>query len=165
MLSDTKSSILDGINPFADNDTGDEFNFGKYFKLSYEQRLYGFGIFAIIGILLSFIGTLTLFSMQLVTFAILYTLGKISMVLATLFLFGPMNQLKSMCSSVHRGISVAVYFTMLILVLVVAFTLKNPVLCIVLVIFETIAYLWYTITSIPGGQFCCKSCFTSVVNI
>lgn len=166
MLSDTKTpSVLDAINPFSASDTEDNCNFGKYFKLSLEHRIYAFVIFGVIGVLLSLIGTLTLFAMNYVMFAILYTFGSISMVLATLFLFGPMNQIKGMFSSLHRALAVATYFTMLILVLIVAFTVKKPGLCLVLVALEAVAYVWYAITSIPGGQFCCKTCVGSVITI
>jgi hypothetical protein len=166
MLSENKNQgIFDSLNPFHDSDADDGFNFGKYFELTYTQRLYGFAIFFVIGTILSLIGAFLLFTANIVGFAITYSLGSVSAVLATLFLFGPLKQIKGMFSSMHRGASVIVYFSLLILTLVIAFTLKNAPLCIILVIFQACAYVWYTITSFPGGQTACASICGSVVRV
>lgn len=159
------NGLLDSINPFGSSDTEDGLNFGKYFELTYKQRILGFGILAITGILFSMIGTFLLFSLNLVGFAIMYTFGNISMVFATLFLFGPIKQIKSMFSSTHRAIAVITYFLLIIVTLVVAFTIKSAGICIFLVVLESVAYIWYTITSIPGGQTICESCCKNIVSI
>lgn len=153
------------LNVFSDSDSSDGCNFGHYFKLSYKTRLYLFVGFAVIGLILSVIGTMLLFTLKIVPFAILYTFGNISMILATLFLFGPVKQIKDMCSSGHRIAAVVVYFGVLILTLVVAFTTKNAGLCLLLVGVQTVAYVWYTITSIPGGQTVCAACCRSAVSV
>ena len=163
--SNEETSILDSLNPFSQQDDDDGFNLGKYFKLSYETRIYGFIGCACIGILLSFIGTMMLFSVNITGFAIFYSFGNIAMIFATLFLFGPVKQVKGMFSSLHRAAAVITYFVAIILTLVVALAWENVGLCIVLLIIQVCAYLWYTITSIPGGQTFCKSCCQSVVSV
>lgn len=164
MFGESDTGLLDNLNPFHSNDAEDGFNFGKYFSLSYEQRLYGFGIFCALGIILSLTGTIMIFTMNITGFAVTYTLGSVSMILATLFLFGPVKQIKEMFSSLHKGISVLVYFLLIILTLVAALAWNNGPLCIVFLILQFVAYLWYTITSIPGGQTMCKYCCKSVLD-
>ncbi|VBB17570.1 Vesicle transport protein SFT2B [Yasminevirus sp. GU-2018] len=162
--SNDNVNLLDSLNPFRSTDD-ESWNIGKQFSLSYTQRMYGFGGFFALGVLFSLIGTLMIFSMQLTAFAIFYTLGGISSIIASLFLFGPMSQLRGMVSSVQRGLSVFVYVLMIVLTLVVAFTLHNGLLCILFVVLQFVAYVWYMITSIPGGQTACKSCFNSVTTV
>lgn len=159
------SGLLDNLNPFHSNDAEDGFNIGKYFSLSYEQRLYGFGIFCAIGLLLSLIGTILIFTMNITGFAVTYTFGSISMIFATLFLFGPVKQIKDMFSNLHKGIAVLVYLVLMVLTLVAALAWHNGPLCIVFLILQFIAYLWYTITSIPGGQTMCKFCCKGIFDV
>lgn len=162
MFTDKKASgdnnLLDLINPFQKSDEEDGLNFGKMFSLTYKQRIYLFGAFTLIGLLFSLFGTIMVFTANIKRFAIAYTFGSICMILATLFLFGPMKQIKGMFSSTHRALAVGVYFSMIIITLVVAFKLENGGLCILCLILQVITYLWYTITSIPGGQTICE-CF------
>lgn len=157
--------MLDFTDPFSESDSDDRCNIGKYFELSYKSRLYGFCAFAAIGTLLSFIGAIKLFSGNVTVFAIMYSFGSISTIFATLFLFGPMNQIKKMYSSLHRAIAVIVYFSMLVVTLIIAFTLAIPALCIFLVILQYVAYIWYTIVSIPGGQYLCELYCGSIIRV
>lgn len=151
------AGLMGSFNLFRINDSDDEFNFGKYFSLSLEERMYAFGIFFTLGAILSIIGIILIFFLNLIGFAITYTFGNICMIIATLFLFGPMKQIRGMFDSLHRGLSVAVYGLMILLTLLAAFLWKSGSLCILFVILQFIAYIWYTITSIPGGQTMCQA--------
>ena len=157
-----QESILDSLNPFYSSDEQDPYNLGSYFKLSYETRLYSFIGFSIVGVLFSLIGSLMIFSANLTGFAIAYSFGAICMMLATLFLFGPMKQIKNMFSTVHRTIAVITYLTAIVMTLISALLWQNGFLCLIFLVIQLIAYFWYMITSIPGGQTLCESCCQSV---
>jgi len=143
----------------------DNCNIGKCFKLSYEQRFYGFIMFSGIGMFLSFIGTLLLFSMKLVEFAITYSFGSICMIMATFFLFGPVKQYKKIIKSTHRILAVSTYFITIILTLLAGLKWENVGLGIIFLLLQLVAYLWYTITSIPGGQTLCVNGCKSIIPI
>jgi hypothetical protein len=134
-------------------------------SLTYTQRVYGFVICCGLGLILASIAMVMLFATQIISFSILYTFGNVFMLAATFFLFGPMKQLQKMFESYHQAIAVACYILLMILTLVVAFTIANGLLCLLLVVFQILAYFWYTISSIPGGQTCCTSCCKSIVEV
>lgn len=139
-------------------DSDDGYNIGKYFNLTYEQRFWGFCISAGLGMICSFIGTLLLISLNFTTFGVMYSLGNICMIVATLFMFGPMKQIKSMFESVHMAIATSVFILMIIMTLIAAFYLKSVILCILFVILQFVAYIWYVVNSIPGGRRMCGLC-------
>jgi len=153
------------LNPFSSSDENDRFNFGNYCQLSYKHRIYGFGICFGVGLLFSFLGIVCLFFMNFVGFGITYSLGNICMIVSTLFLFGPINQIKSMFSSIHRGVATGIFLLAIIMTLVAAFAWHSAGLCILFLIIQVAAFVWYMITSFPGGQTICCSCVKSVANV
>lgn len=159
----SNNSTLDLFHSMTDQDDG--FNFGKYFELSYKHRMYGFIICSAIGLVLSFLGILCMFFMSLIGFGITYSLGNIFMILSTLFLFGPMKQIKSLFSSIHRAASTIIFVFAILMTLVAAFAWHSVGLCILFLIIQAAAFIWYIITSIPGGQTMCCSCVKSVTNV
>jgi hypothetical protein len=163
MLSSRTNTIFSNSNDgkydlFQISDAEDRCNFGSYYSLTYKQRIYGFGIFFVLGLLFSVLGSIMIFIVNLTGFATTYSMGNICMIVATFFLFGPMRQFKNMFSSWQRFASVAIFVLMIVLTLVAALELNNGMLCIIFLVLQVIAYLWYTITSIPGGQTVCKYC-------
>lgn len=155
----------DGIDLFQITDAEDRCNFGSYFSLTYKQRIYCFGLFFCLGLLFSILGTIMIFFIDLKGFAIAYSLGNICMILATLFLFGPMKQVKSMFDSPQRLASVIIFILMIILTLIAALYLKNGLLCVLFLILQIGSYAWYSITSIPGGQTVCKYCCKETIGV
>lgn len=127
-------------------------------KLTYQQRIIGFGCCAAIGWILSFIGTLTLiggFSAEnLRTFVALYVIGNVIALCATGFLLGPKQQCIKMWAPTRRY-STAFYLIMLIVVLVVALTKQNIFLILFLLVIEIMAALWYSLSFIPFGRKMC----------
>src|SRR5947207_2614866 len=144
MFTTKRDRTVDEVlfDPFSITDAEDRCNFGGYFSLSYKQRLYWFAAFFVIGLFLSMIGSIEIFTGNLVAFAITYSFGNISMILATLFLFGPMRQLRAMCSSCHRALSVTIFLLMIVMTLYAAVKLHNGMACILFLILQSIAYLW-----------------------
>lgn len=156
--TDNDTDLLKSIDPFHSNDEADGFNFGKYFLLRYDQRLCGFGIFCAFGIILTLIGTVMMFTLSTTGFAVAYTSGNVSMILATLFLSGPVKQIKDMCNDQNRILAVIIYFLMIFITLITAFITDIGFLCVFLMIIQIYPYLWYTITSIPKRQTVGKCC-------
>jgi hypothetical protein len=77
-------------------------------------------------------------------------------------LFGPITQIKSMFKSVHKAVVTIIYILAIIMTLVAALKLHNVGLCIVCIVIQFVALIWYTIISLPGGQRICCSLTQSI---
>jgi len=122
-----------------------------FLKLTRTQRLYGFGACLAIGFVVSILATSILFLGMLVSFVIMYTLGIIVSLIGTGFLIGFFQQLKLMFKPV-RVVATIVFLGLIGMVFVAAFVLGNPLLCIIMVIVEFLAYTWYTLSYIPYAR-------------
>lgn len=81
----------------------------------------------------------------------------------SLFLWGPKRQWKNM-SKARRRWATAIYFTMMILTLTLAF-MKAPVpLILVCIFFQWCALVWYIASYIPFGQKIIKKFFKTIVD-
>jgi len=148
---------------FGDQGTMDETSpFDNFFKLTRTQRLYGFGICFVLGFVISLLSTLLLFTSELTGFAILYSIGNIVSLLSTGFLVGFKKQIKTMFAPV-RWLASAIYLGTLVLTLVVAFTLKIPVLCLILCIIQWLALFWYCASYVPYGRTIIKKVFGNCI--
>ncbi|TFY74890.1 hypothetical protein EWM64_g9123 [Hericium alpestre] len=123
----------------------------KFLSLSRTQRLYGFGGCFATGFVLSILGTIFLFTGSLTTFALLYAFGVVISLIGTGFLIGFAKQLTMMFKPV-RIIATIVFIASIALIFVGAFVLDSGVLCIIFVIIEYIAFLWYTLSYIPYAR-------------
>lgn len=155
------------VNPFITKKEED-FNLGTYFELSWTTRIYGFGICLATGIVFSLVGSIMLFFLNFVAFGVLYSLGNIISIFASLFVVGPMRQLKSMFNKKRIIITILLLLS-IILTLVCAFVAKKAGLCILSLIFQIIMYIWYVLTYIPGGQTMCLTCMkttsSTIINL
>lgn len=123
----------------------------KSLGLTRTQRLYGFiGCYAT-GLVLSVLGTVMLFVGGLASFAVLYALGTIVSLIGTGFLIGFAKQLKLMFKPV-RIVATIVFLAMIAMIFISAFVLGNGTLCIIFVVLEYIAFLWYTLSYIPYAR-------------
>ncbi|KAJ9073770.1 Vesicle transport protein SFT2B [Entomophthora muscae] len=111
-------------------------------SLSWENRMYCFiGCFATALIL----GSLSLFFLslaQIVSFSILYTFSNILALSSSLFLVGPMRQLKMMTAKT-RLFAFIIYIITLILTLFMAIRYNAVLATIILMIIQFLALLWY----------------------
>ncbi|KAG1819548.1 Got1/Sft2-like family-domain-containing protein [Suillus subaureus] len=123
----------------------------KFLGLTRTQRLYGFVGCLIIGFALSLLGSILLFLGQLGSFAVLYTIGILVSLVGTGFVIGFASQIKLMFKPV-RIIATVVFLGSVGLVFVGAFVLKNEILCIIFVIVEYLAYIWYNLSYIPYAR-------------
>ncbi|RDD46741.1 Vesicle transport protein SFT2B [Trichoplax sp. H2] len=91
--------------------------------LSWSTRIKGFGICFGLGVLLSIIGSITLFFGNLTAFAFLYSFGNILSIASTVFLMGPVKQIKRMLDP-NRLIATCLVFLFLGLTLCAALWLR-----------------------------------------
>jgi len=133
--------------------------------LSWDTRVKATGICIVIAILLG-IGSVIIYFIgnDLVGFALLYTLAVIFGLAATIFLMGPMNQLKRMFDPT-RLITTIVFLASLVMTLVSAIVLKISVLVLVFVIIQFLALIWYILSYIPYSRTLITSCCKSTMNI
>lgn len=123
--------------------------------MSYETRLYGFGICLLVGALLAFLSTLFLSIAKITMFAIFYSFGSILGLFSTMFLVGPMRQLKMMFHK-NRWIATTIYLVVIALTLFVGlYRGKIParvIYIILLVIIQFLAAIWYSLSYIPYAR-------------
>jgi len=119
--------------------------------LTRMQRLYGFGACYLTGLILSVLGTVMLIIGSHGSFATLYALGTVVSLIGTGFLIGFKTQMKLMFKPV-RIIASIVFLAMIIMIFISAFVIRSSTLCIVFVVLEYIAFLWYTLSYIPYAR-------------
>uniref|UniRef100_A0A8C5P296 Vesicle transport protein n=1 Tax=Jaculus jaculus TaxID=51337 RepID=A0A8C5P296_JACJA len=117
-------------------------------SLSWDTRIKGFIACFALGILCSLLGTCLLWvprkSLQL--FAVFYTIGNILSIGSTIFLMGPLNQLKRMFAP-----------TRLIATILVLWHKKG--LSLIFCILQSLALTWYSLSFIPFARDAVKKCF------
>ena len=126
--------------------------------LTVKQRIYGFVTCFCLGMLFSFLSIGGIFAAFLspIKFAILYSLGNITSLGSTLFLFGPASQCKRMFKR-GRIIATCLYLISLAATLVFAFFVdsKNPLhrlIILLLIVIQFCTLFWYTLSYIPFGR-------------
>jgi len=111
----------------------------------------------------SIFGCIFIISGNITAFAVLYTLGNICMLGSTIFLVGPMRQLKNMFAST-RIIATIMYILAIALTLVAAFVIKSTILVIFALIIQFVALTWYSLSYIPGARFIAKKCLGGCID-
>ncbi|NXK20418.1 SFT2B protein, partial [Arenaria interpres] len=119
-------------------------------SLGWGTRVKGFIACFAIGCLCSLLGTCLLWK-GLTLFAVFYTLGNIASIGSTLFLMGPMKQLKRMFEPT-RLIATIVMLLCLILTLCSAFWWRKEGLALLFCILQFLALAWYSISFIPFAR-------------
>jgi len=123
-----------------------------FLSLSRTQRLYGFIGCTGVGFVLSILGTALLFLPgQLGVFAVLFALGTIVSLVGSGFLIGFGRQIKMMFKPV-RLIATIIFLGSIAMIFVAAFPLNNDLLCIIFVIIQYLAYIWYSLSYIPYAR-------------
>ncbi|XP_031792708.1 vesicle transport protein SFT2B isoform X2 [Sarcophilus harrisii] len=131
-------------------------------SLSWGTRIKGFAACFAIGIVFSLMGTFLLWVPRkgLVLFAAFYTLGNIASLGSTIFLMGPMKQLKRMFEPT-RLIATIVMLLCLALTLCSAFWWHNKGLALIFCILQSLALTWYSLSYIPFARDAVKKCFNA----
>lgn len=130
-------------------------------SLSWGTRVKGFIACFVIGVLCSILGVCLLWVPRkgIALFAIFYTLGNLTSIASTLFLMGPMKQLKKMFEPT-RLIATIVMLLCLGLTLCAALWWKNKGLALIFCILQFLAMTWYSISFIPFARDAVKKCFS-----
>jgi hypothetical protein len=132
------------------------------FVISQKQRMYGFIMSIGLGLFCITLSTLFLPSILLTSrkFAFLYTLGNLLLVGSTMFLVGPVQQIKTMFGNRERLIPSCVYCFSMIITLICAIQGWNVAVIMTFIIIQLIAMGWYILTYIPFGQRMCGLLFS-----
>ena len=129
-------------------------------SLSFKQRLWGFGICFVAGLGLGVIGAFMLF-VNIIAFAVLYSIGNVLALCSTLFLVGPVRQLKNMFDGT-RILATLVFLVAIGLTLFAAFFFKDRttqvLLCLLFLIVQWAAFIWYSLSYIPFARNIFKGC-------
>ncbi|XP_038059632.1 vesicle transport protein SFT2B-like isoform X1 [Patiria miniata] len=134
--------------------------------LSWSTRLKGFIACFVIGCLLSVLSTFALIfptAANLKLFAVLYTLGNITAMASTMFLMGPVKQLKNMFKE-KRLIATGLVFLFLALTLCAALWWNIAILAIIFCICQFLALIWYSLSYIPYARDAVTKCFQGCLN-
>lgn len=131
-------------------------------SLTYKQRIVGFLVCAGFGLFCILLSFWLLFAITF--FVLVYTVGNCLLLASTFFLVGPVKQLKMMFTP-SRCISSVIFLAALALTLFVAIYSGNVILCIVLVVIQFCALLWYGLSYIPFAQSAVASCVRGMINI
>ncbi|XP_027146036.1 vesicle transport protein SFT2B-like [Larimichthys crocea] len=84
----------------------------------------------------------------LTLFIVFYTFGNICTLCSTMFLLGPLKQLKRMCDKT-RALATTIMITCLVLTLCAAFWWKNFGLALLFCILQILSFTWYSLSYIP----------------
>nr|XP_028689180.1 vesicle transport protein SFT2B isoform X2 [Macaca mulatta] len=117
-------------------------------SLSWGTRIKGFIACFAIGILCSLLGTLLLWVPRkgLHLFAVFYTFGNIASIGSTIFLMGPVKQLKRMFEPTRLIATIMVLW-------------HNKGLALIFCILQSLALTWYSLSFIPFARDAVKKCF------
>lgn len=121
--------------------------------LAWGTRIKGFIACFVLGVLCSVLGTCLLWVPHkgLPIFAVLYTIGNVASLSSTMFLMGPVKQLKRMCAK-ERALATAIMLTCLVLTLCAAFWWKKNGLALLFCVLQFLAFAWYGLSYIPFAR-------------
>jgi len=118
--------------------------------------MYSFGFCFVFGIVMMGFSIMFLWTFNVRKFALAFTIGNLLLIGSTLFLMGPMKQLKSMFEK-GRVYATSSFFGSMVLTLFVTMKLQSFILAIPCIAVELMSMLWYAASYIPFGQAILKS--------
>ncbi|RIA79905.1 Got1/Sft2-like family-domain-containing protein [Glomus cerebriforme] len=143
------SNRVRGYVPLSNNNVVED---DDWFTLTRWQRLIGFGVCMLAGVLcflISFL-TLPLLVLKLRKFVVTYTMGSVLILTSFALLHGPLAHIKHILSRERLPFTVA-YLGSMIATLYFAIGLRNTLLTLLFSIIQVIALIWYTVSYLPGG--------------
>ncbi|KAK1798863.1 hypothetical protein P4O66_007147, partial [Electrophorus voltai] len=111
--------------------------------LGWGTRVKGFVASFVLGVVCSLLGACLLWvpNVGLTLFVVFYTFGNVASLLSTMFLMGPLKQVKRMCDKT-RALATAIMITCLVLTLCAAFWWKIKGLALLFCILQFLAFTW-----------------------
>ncbi|KAF4112303.1 SFT2 domain containing 2a [Onychostoma macrolepis] len=121
--------------------------------LGWGTRVKGFLVCMVIGVVCTILGVCCLFipKIGVIIFIVFYTFGNLCSLVSTMFLMGPVKQLKRMCDKT-RAFATVVMLACLVLTLCAAFWWKIFALTLLFVILQVLAFAWYSLSYIPFAR-------------
>ncbi|XP_059506202.1 SFT2 domain containing 2a isoform X2 [Stegostoma tigrinum] len=131
-------------------------------SLGWGTRVKGFLACFVAGIICSILGVCFLWIPRrgLILFAVFYSIGNIASIGSTLFLMGPVKQIKKMFEPT-RLVATIVMLVCLVCTLCSAFWWKKAALALIFCILQFFAMAWYSISYIPFARDAVIKCFTT----
>ena len=138
-------------------------------SLTVKERMYGFIICLILGVIFSGLSSFGLFFLTNPRkFGIIYSLSNITSICSTLFLVGPTRQLKTMFKA-KRIVATLLFLFSIIGTIAFSFIYNkeehpwHKLVMLVLLLVQFLTMVWYTLSYIPFGRtlmkkFCCAVC-------
>ncbi|KAJ8246996.1 hypothetical protein GJAV_G00257590 [Gymnothorax javanicus] len=122
-------------------------------RLGWGTRVKGFIACFALGVVCSVLGACMLWlpRIGIVLFVVFYTLGNFASLTSTMFLMGPVKQLKKMCEKT-RALATGIMLTCFALTLCAAFWWKNNGLALLFCILQFLAFAWYGLSYIPFAR-------------
>ncbi|KAK3575476.1 hypothetical protein QTP86_026844 [Hemibagrus guttatus] len=114
---------------------------GDVTTLGWGTRVKAFIACFVLGVACSILGSCLLWVPKrgIILFAVFYTIGNIASLLSTMFLMGPLKQLKRMCDKT-RALATAIMIW------------KNTGLAVLFCILQFLALTWYSLSYIPFAR-------------
>ncbi|KII64041.1 Vesicle transport protein SFT2B [Thelohanellus kitauei] len=128
-------------------------------QLSWETRIKGFAVCASISLVISLTGAIVMFIAGSTAFVILYTIGTVFSLLSTFFLMGPMRQLKGAFEA-KRRIATVVLIASIVVTLIFGI-LGLSILALICCLGQFLAFIWYSLSYIPGARDVVGGCLSS----
>ncbi|KAH9408751.1 Vesicle transport protein [Tyrophagus putrescentiae] len=116
-------------------------------ELGLYTRIKLFAGFLLLSLLLDIIG-IALITINIKSFAALFTLGTLCMLFSIMFLVGPMEQIKAMVQ-LTRVLASLTLLLCIVLTLVSALHWRKSMLAIIFCIGQFAAFLWYALSYVP----------------
>lgn len=132
-------------------------------SLSWKTRITGCAGCIILGMLFSILSWVTVFLGDYVFFGVLFTMGNCLSIGGTLFLAGPVRQVKNMFNE-SRWIATIVYLVMMVMTVLAAVLLHNGGLVIILCLLQYVAMWWYFLSYIPFARDMVKNAVRGAVS-
>ena len=125
--------------------------------LSWSTRIKGFAVCFGLGVLISILGTILLYTGSMKKFAVLYSLGNLVALSSTFFLMGPIAQIKRMFSS-SRWLATVLMLFFLVLTIMAAVWWKINILVLVFMACQFLSMVWYSLSYVPYARDAVKKC-------
>lgn len=129
-------------------------------SLDWSTRLQGFGFCFGIGLILSIGGSVNIWLANIPAFAILYSLGSIISIASSMFLRGPIAQIKSMADPT-RALTTFCMIFFLVLTLMAGLWWNNMGLCLLFFVLQYLSWIWYLLSYIPFARDAVTKCFSA----
>eukprot|EP01006_Ploeotia_vitrea_P058287 TRINITY_DN69113_c0_g1_i1.p1 TRINITY_DN69113_c0_g1~~TRINITY_DN69113_c0_g1_i1.p1 ORF type:complete len:184 (-),score=15.76 TRINITY_DN69113_c0_g1_i1:160-711(-) len=136
-------------------------------SLTLKQRALGFAFCIILGITFNILGWIMLMENDIVRFAVAFSCGNLCSLFGTLFLAGPIKQVKKMFQET-RIVATCAYLFFLAATLTAALVIpdKEDVLRVVVVVIlalcQYLALIWYGLSWIPFARTAVKAAFRNM---